>query len=41
MSYTPELRIKTMKNFYDSNRFKYFDVRYDFYKNNNLRWTPW
>ena len=39
--FSRELRIGAMKNFYDSNRFKYFDARYDFYKNNNLRWTPW
>ena len=34
------LRINTTKQFYDSNRFKYWDARYDFYKNNGIRWKP-
>ena len=35
------LRINATKQFYDSHRIKYWDARYDFYKNNGIRWTPW
>ena len=40
-NFSKPIRFNTIKNFYDSHPFKYWDIRYDFYKNNNLRWTPW
>ena len=29
------------RSFYDSHPYKYWDARYDFYKNNHLFWLPW
>lgn len=40
-NFDPQVRLNTMKNFYDNNRFRYLDARYDFYRNNNLYWKPW
>ena len=34
-------RIAALKSFYDSHPFKYWDARYDFYRNNHLFWLPW
>lgn len=36
-------RFNAMRNFYDSHSIKYWDAKYDFYKNNNiiLKWRPW
>lgn len=39
-NFSRELRINALKNFYDLNRFRYIDARYDFYKNNGIRWKP-
>lgn len=41
MNFSPDSRLNAAKSFYDMNKYKYFDVRYDFYKNNNLKWRPW
>ncbi len=35
------VRIDATKQFYDSHPIKYGDARYDFYKNNHIKWTPW
>jgi hypothetical protein len=34
-------RMNALKTFYDSHTVKYFDARYDFYRNNNFKWMPW
>lgn len=34
------LRLDALKGFYDSHRLKYWNVRYDFYKNNGMKWRP-
>jgi len=36
-----QLLFKQTKYFYDSHPIKYWDARYDFYRNNNLFWLPW
>uniref|UniRef100_UPI003FD8D70F hypothetical protein n=1 Tax=Prevotella sp. TaxID=59823 RepID=UPI003FD8D70F len=37
------VRFNTMRRFYDTHPIKYWDAKYDFYKNNNmiLKWRPW
>lgn len=40
-AFTPNIRFNNVKSFYDSNKIRYFDVRYHFYKTYNLRWRPW
>ncbi len=37
------LRQNAMKGFYDLHPLKYWDARYDFYKNNGMtrQWRPW
>lgn len=38
-----DIRINTMKEFYDSHPFEFWDVRFDFYRENNMlnKWRPW
>ena len=42
-TFSREKRLNAMKGFYDQHPYKYFDARWDFYKNNNMlkRWRPW
>ena len=40
-NFTRLQRLSALKGFYDSYPLKYWDARYDFYRNNNYRWTPW
>ena len=35
------VRINAMKTFYDNNKWRYWDARFDFYRNNKMIWTPW
>jgi hypothetical protein len=39
-NFSRSLRINAIKGFYDSHRIRYYDARYDFYRNNHIRWTP-
>ena len=36
-------RFNAVKSFYDRHYIKYFDARYDYYKNNGImkEWRPW
>ena len=36
------MRLNAMKNFYDQHPFRYWDGRWDFYKNTNMldKWRP-
>ena len=40
-NFSPELRFNTIKNFYDTYPYKYFDIRRAFYSNNHLEWRFW
>ncbi|SJL20503.1 RHS repeat domain-containing protein [Porphyromonas gingivalis] len=39
--FNTQVRINALKNFYDSHPIKYWDARYDFYKNTGMIWRPW
>ena len=41
--FTGYQRFNAVKNFYDQHYIKYYDARYDFYKNNGIikEWRPW
>ena len=42
-NFTPETRFNAMKGFYDQHPIKYWDARFDFYRNNDIlhSWRPW
>lgn len=42
-NFTDYQRFNAVKGFYDLHQIKYFDVRYQFYKNNGIinKWRPW
>ena len=42
-NFSPEMRFNTAKDFYDQHPIKYWDARWDFYRNNHIlyRWKPW
>lgn len=40
-NFTPQQRIDVMKSFYDTYKWTYPNVRYDFYKNTDTRWWIW
>lgn len=40
-NFTDITRINAAKTFYDSNKWRYWDARFDFYRNNKMIWTPW
>lgn len=40
-NFTNVTRINAAKTFYDSNKWRYWDARFDFYRNNKMIWTPW
>ena len=40
-NFSPDIRFNTIKGFYDSYPFKYFDIRRKFYHNNGLEWRLW
>ena len=40
-NFTDVTRINAAKTFYDSNKWRYWDARFDFYRNNKMIWKPW